>query len=272
MQDEFPSRLESWAAYSLSALTMLVWVGCVVPAGPIPGADPGGDAATPIHREAVLLVPALLLLVLLPAGCALSRRRRGMRAVLASTDTFVVGYAATALWAHGFIRDIPSLTAVTLLFTLTAISGMEAWRCTRATQSGLRQSRFTGTRLAVCLLVLILPLHLLLHPDAERASLLAPFLFVAVSTGGVSLAHDMRGFRRAAAVLQVVIAAHMLITLRYTMFRAGPPLTDVEMPGQVTLGLATGVLALTILQLLLLTRAGPPLPATAATSNVASNR
>jgi hypothetical protein len=272
MQDEFPSRLESWAAYSLSALTMLVWVGCVVPAGPIPGAAPGGDLATPIHREAILLVPALLLLVLLPASCTLSRRRRGMRAVLASTDAFVTGYAATALWAHGFMRDIPSLVAVILLFSLSGLSGLEAWRCNRATDGTMRQSRFTGTRLAVCLLALILPLHLLLHPDAERASLLAPFFFVAVSAGGVSLARDLRGFRRAAAVLQLVIATHMLVTLRYTMFRATPSLSQVEMPGQVTLGLATGVLGLAVVQLLLLSRKGPPISPPPENVNAAVNR
>lgn len=266
MTDETPTRLEAFTAYSLSAITTLLWVGCVLPAGPLTHPEAGGsDAATPIHREALLLVPALLLLVLVPTGCTLARRFRGMRAVLAGTDAFVASFTAVALGAtlwrnadHVLKQvDLASLIAVVVLLLLGIVSAWEAWRHAREITPMRVPRHFAGARLAVCLLVLIVPGHLLLHPDIERASLLAPFLFVAISAAGAGLSKSIRGLRRTAAILQLLLAGHVLITLRYTMYSrddppAAPSIMGVELPGQITLLLAAAVLALAALQVLLL--------------------
>ena len=281
MADETPTRMEAFTAYSLSAITTLLWIGCVLPAGPLTHPEAGGsDAAVPIHREAVLLVPALLLLVLVPTGCTLARRVHGMRSVLAGTDAFVALFSGTALglalWAmadHDWARlDIPSLVAVLLLFVLGLMSGWEAWRHARGERPRPIPRAFAGARLAICILVLVVPGHLLLHPHVERASLLAPFAFIAVSAAGAGIARGLRGLRRTAAILQVLLAAHVFITLRYTMFtRDDPPeapsIMGVELPGQVTLAVAALVLFVSGIQVLLLLGgsedAVPPSPTTA---------
>jgi len=261
MADETPTQLEAFIAYALSATTTLLWIGCVIPAGPLgTHLHPGSDAATPMYREPVLLVPGLLLLVIVPTGCTLARRFRGMRSVLAGTDAFVATFVGSVLglsiwkaWHYdGTPIDIPSLVAVVLLFVLGAMSTFEAWRCTREPPRDWAVRWYAGARLALCLLVLVLPLSVVLHANIERASLLAPFLFVALSSAGVALAKDIRGLRRTAAILQLLLAAHVYITLRYTMYRALPAIMGVELPGQVTLALAAGVVALAGLQLLLL--------------------
>jgi hypothetical protein len=270
MADETPTRLEAFTAYSLSAITTQLWIGCVLPAGPLTHPEAGGpDAAVPLHREAILLVPALLLLVLVPTGCTLARRFHGMRSVLAGTDSFIALYTAialaVALWqltgGDWHRLDVPSSAAVLLLLLLAAMSGFEAWRHARGNHPRPVPPLFVGARLALCLLVLVVPGHLLLHPHVERASLLAPFLFIAVSAAGAGMARSVRGLRRTAAILQLLLAAHVFITLRYTMFtRDDPPLAPsimgVELPGQVTLALAAVIAAVAGLQLLLLLGGG----------------
>jgi hypothetical protein len=210
-----------------------------------------------MHRAAILLVPALLLLITLPAGCTLSRRRRGMRALLASTDAFVLGYAAIAIWATSLVGDGPSRVALGLLVALAGLSFLEAWRCTRPAAGPPRGTAFSGIRLAICLLVLVMPLEVMLRPDVERASLLAPFLFVAISAAGARLARDMRGLRRTAVVLQALLAAHVAITLRFTIYRAGPELETVNVAGRVAMGLALATLGAALLQLALYVRRRP---------------
>jgi hypothetical protein len=254
---EAPTRAEGLTAYVLSALTTLLWVGCVLPAGAVARAA-GPDAATPVHREALLLVPALLLLVIVPVGCTLALRASGMRAILAAMDGFVVLYVALAMVAAHLVRDGTTVAALALLLLLAALSGADAVRQVRPLRG--RRPGLSGARLAIALLVLLLPLHVLLRADVERASLLAPFLFVAVSAGGSRLARSMRGLRRTAAVLQVLLGAHLLVTLRYTMFRRAPVLGSVNVAGKTTLALAAAVIAAALLQLVLFAR---PLPSAA---------
>ena len=57
---EAPTRGEGIIAYTLSALTTLLWVGCVLPAGAMVDPASGPDAATPVYRDAILIVPAPL--------------------------------------------------------------------------------------------------------------------------------------------------------------------------------------------------------------------
>lgn len=254
---EAPTRGEGLVAYVLSALTTLLWVGCVLPAGAPLTEGMGSDATTPVHRDAILIVPALLLLVIMPVGCTLARRPRGMRAVLAGVDAFVALYVAIALVSVGFVGDAPSIVAVLTLFALGAMALVEVVRYTASTSDTFDQSALCGARLALALLVLILPLHIVMHPQVERASLLAPFVFIAASAGGSRIARHMRGLRRTAAVLQLVLAVHLLITLRYTVFRTDPGIGELYVSGKATLALAGAVVLVALGQLVLYFRRIP---------------
>ena len=255
---EAPTRGEGFTAYVLSALTTLLWVACVLPAGEPVSEGLGSDATTPVHRDAILLVPALLLLIIMPVGCTLARRPRGMRAVLAGVDALVSLYVAIALLAVGSVTDAPAIVAVITLLALGGMAILEVVRYTTATSDEMEQSALCGARLALALLVLILPLHIVMIPQVERASLLAPFVFIAVSAGGSRIARHMRGLRRTAAVLQLVLAVHLLITLRYTIiFREDPGIDPLYWSGVATLALASVVVVVSLVQLLLYFRRIP---------------
>ena len=252
-----PSRLEAVLAYLLSALTMLLWVGCVVPSGDIVpplGADPlPGDAATPLHREAQLLVPALLLLILMPVGSTISRRFVGQMATLATTDAFVTLYAAVVFALHlSFASVAADHIVVALLFLLGALSVLEIYRCLRAGRLTPAPHRLRGARLALCVLVLVIPSRFLIHGGDERASWLAPFLFVAVSAAGARLAYSVRGMRLTGAVLQLLLAVHVIITLRLTLGETEPIITHWNLPGHLTMAVAIAVGGVALLQVLVL--------------------
>ncbi len=251
-----PSRVEAVLAYSLSALTMLLWLGCVVPSGDIEvvaGAPaPPGDAATPLHREAQLLVPALLVLILMPVGSTIARRFVGQMATLATTDAFVALYAATA-FALQLAPDVAANhVLVILLFLLGGLSVLEVWRCLRAGRRIPAPHKLRGARLALCVLVLVIPSRFLIHGDTERASWLAPFLFVAISAAGARLALSVRGLRLTGALLQLLLAAHVTITLRYTLYEGAPAITAWNLPGQLTMAVAFSVAGVALLQVLAL--------------------
>ncbi len=255
---EAPTRTEALLAYALSALTTLLWVACVLPAGSTVGTPVTSDDAVPLHRAALLLVPALLLLIATPVGLTLARRERGMRAVLATTDAFVALYVAAGLWSVGGIDDLPSAVALLLLVVVGGLSLLETWRATRAAPDRREPpALLSGARLAICLLVLVAPLYVLNQADVERASLLAPFFFVAVGAAGARLARGMRGLHRTGALVQLLLAVHIFITLRYTMFATHPELAEVFPAGRVTMGLAFGIVGVAALQLVVYFRSHP---------------
>ncbi|MDJ0976457.1 MAG: hypothetical protein QNJ98_18505 [Planctomycetota bacterium] len=251
-----PTRTQAFFAYLLSTLTTLLWVGCVIPAGTL--ADTGllDDFATPIHREAILLVPALLLLTVLPVGFTLSRREEGVMSVLASTDAFVAFYAGIALLAQQPMTGPAAVTAIALLFSLGGLSTLEALRAMRAARDteALVPRKLRGARLALCVLVLMVPPQFLLEEDTELASWLGPFLFVAVSAAGAAFARSGRGLRFTAAILQLLLAVHVAITLRWTLLEpdGDASIQVLRLPGEITLALAGGVLLVALLQCLVL--------------------
>jgi hypothetical protein len=253
-----PTRTEALAAYGLAALATLAWVACSLPAGTLEGRVPADDAATPMHREAWLLVPALFLLVLGPVGVTLTSGRPGRSAVLAAQDAFVCLFAAGALTFHGGLPAGVTLQGTTvralvvLLWGVAGLSVHEAWRLVRPRAGGGEPPPARGLRLALALLALLLPSTLLTVPGQERASLLAPFLFVAIGAGGVRLAQTERGLRRTGAILHAALAAHVLVTLRYALYEAPPRLEVLTTTGRVTLGLAVAMLALAGVLLVLL--------------------
>ncbi|MDA1195157.1 MAG: hypothetical protein O2894_08220 [Planctomycetota bacterium] len=264
-QREAPTRGEGFIAYLLSALTTLLWVGCVLPAGETLASVSSPDAATPVHRDAVLIVPALLLLIVVPVGSTLALRRHGVRAVLAGMDAFVVLYVAVALLGYRLVGDGPALVFLITLFALGGLGLLEVARHTIPDGERGEQSALSGARLALALLVLVLPLHVVMHPQVERASLLGPFLFVAVSAAGSRMARDMRGLRRTTAILQLLVAVHLLITLRYTLFRTDPAIESLYWTGKTTLALAGAVVLVALIQLLMYVRSGPTVVESATT-------
>lgn len=256
-----PTRLEAIIAYTLSAVVTLLWIGTVVPGGTIEGVSNHTDAATPLHRDAALLVPGLLLLIALPVGFTLSRRRAGLAGVLATTDAFVALYAAVALWRVALPSDLAGRILIGVLFLLGALSLIEARRCIREAR-GERRGRplpgwLRGARLAVCLMVLILPPRFLMESHVERATWLGPFLFLALSAAGAQLARSGRGLRRTGALLQLVIALHLLIALRMTLMEKEPVIEQLGYFGRATFGTAMAAAGLALLQLLVLMRRRP---------------
>ena len=252
---EPPTRLEAFVLYVLAAVATLLWVSAVLPAGDLAEPSPIGDAATPLHREPLLVTPALLLLILLPAGSTLAHRQQGMRAVLAGTDAFVTLYGAVTLTVLGVVVDSATAVLTAVLYGLGVLSLMEVSRSVSARERPRRWVP-SGARLAICLLVLLIPPSLLMQEGTERASLLAPFLFVAISAGGARLSRGMRGLRTTASLLQLALAAHVLVTLRYTIYAAEPKIAVVRLTGQVTIGLAVALCAVALLDVIVCWRAG----------------
>lgn len=241
-----PSRASALVAYALSAITTLLWVGCVLPSGPLLEPAQNSDAATPFFREGLLLVPAVLLLVLLPVGCALTRRIRGGQALLAATDAFIAVYAAVAIWVTSQ-RDAGTLIFSALLLVIGALSAGEAVRTTRAQRPGTHHW-MKGMRLAICLLVLMVPAKWLMQDGVERASYLAPFFVIGISAAGSNLSKTAISLRLTSAVVQMALAVHLVITLRYTLFSGSPPITKLSVFGKVAWYLALATLALAMLQ------------------------
>lgn len=255
-------------AYALAAVATLVWIGCALPSGVPEGGSLRDDAGTPLQREAWMLVPALVLLVISPVASALATTRPARLTVLAGLDAFVALYSALLLL---LLRRGPAGAAVpleglplALLVALLAVGGLSLIEARRllAGRLGPPAAWLAGARLALCLLVLLLPSQLLLRGGQDRASLLAPFLFVAVSAGGARLSRGPAGLALTAALLHVALATHLLVTLRYTLAHEAPRVTELSPVGRATLDGATLMLGLAGLQTLVALvgalRRGPP--------------
>lgn len=266
------ARAPVWPAYAIAGLTTLLWVGCSVPAGIPVGGSLSDDGGTPLHRQPWVLVPSLVLLVLMPVAMTLTVGRQGRLGVLAATDAFLTLYAGLVLALRSDVPDplqprgVVAVLLLAALFVLSLLSMLETRRVLRG-ELGPPQSGLGGARLALCLLVLILPAWPLLVSGQERASLLAPFLFVAVSAAGARLARGPGGLAFTAALLHVALAAHLLVALRYTVLHDEPRIPHAGPVGRVTLDAAWVLLALTVGQVLLFLpgalrrRAAAPSPA-----------
>lgn len=250
----------------MSGLTMLLWVACVLPAGPLVGGV-AEDLATPLYREAWLLVPALLLLIIGPVGVVLSTTRTGRLAVLALTDAFIAGYAGLGLWLSGLpqisaspfgsLPELGTLLAATLVGLLLALSALSLYETIRVMRFGADATvlpLLKGLRLAICLLVLITPAWLLVQGGRELASLLVPFGLVAISAAGAAFSRAPLSLRFTASLVYLALAAHVVVTLRYTIFDGTPVFQKVTYLGWGTLALAGGVLLLALAQVLYLGR------------------
>jgi hypothetical protein len=237
------ARAATWFGYTVAGVATLVWIFCALPAGVVVGGASADDLGTPFFRERWVLVPALVLLVVCPAGVALTAQRSARLMILAATDAFLTLYAAFVLSARlglpeafHFERGVP-LVLLIALYLLAVLSVLETRRLVQGRTTPVAKP-LSGVRLALCLLVLVVPAGPFLVTGQERATLLAPFLFVALSAGGVRLSKGPAGLGLTAALLHLTLAIHVLVTLRYTIYRSPPFIPEVALAGHITLDLA----------------------------------
>ncbi len=245
-----PSKTFAALAYALAAAGTFLWVGCVLPSGTLLEPSNQTDAATPMFRQAHVLVPTLLLLVLLPAAAALSRRLRGLRALLAGIDAFIAFYAAGVIWLDREMHSMGLVIACALLVLLGSLSVWEALRNLGAEEEPLRPNFLRGVRLCLCLMVLMAPSQLIVRDGGQGGEFLVPFLLLAVSASGAQLARSCAGARRACAMLLLALAILQVIALRHG-FRIVQPQIDTLGPfGRGTAALSWTVLGLSLLMVL----------------------
>jgi hypothetical protein len=247
----------AWPAYLLSALATLFWVVAALPAGKLKGGAVVDDGATPLARQAWMLVPVLVLLILGPVGMTLTVVRQGRLMLLAATDAFLALYAGTVLLCRSGIPDPfePVGAVAYLLASGLLLLGILSVLETRRLMLGRLEAPaygMGGLRLGICLLVLLLPAWPLLVDGRELASLLAPYLYLAVSAGGARLARSVEGLAFTGALLHLGLAAHVLVTLRYSLHHELPHIQVLGGAGHVALALGWGLLALAVVQVLAL--------------------
>lgn len=257
MDPYIPTARGRAIAYAISMFGTLLWAGCVLPAGRI--ADGYlEDLSTPLGREAWLLIPALLLLIVGPVGVILSRMRVGLAAVLAATDAFVAFYMATALTMWGAFNGTVSAILVGLLWGVGIMSVLEVGRLLRQGAEADMTPYLRGMRLALCILALLTPSWVLVQEGRELASLLVPYAIIAVGAGGAAMARTELGLRLTSSILHLAFAVHVFIVLRYTIFDAADPerpqILEVTAFGWITLGVSLLILLLAFVQVVRLGR------------------
>jgi hypothetical protein len=260
--DDLPSRPETRYAYAISVLASLVWVACVIPGVRLADPTRPDDLATPMARGALLLVPALLLLVACPIAAVLSNHPLGLRALLAWGDAFVTGYTAVALAVARPGRVVIGL--VPALGVLTLVSVRDAIRIGRASAVEPpvdMPPRYTDVRLACAILALLAPASLLASGTDERASWLAPFAFVAVGALGERFARTVRSLRRTFTACLAILGAHLVIAVRFSLVEGSPKTLAWTWAGRAAFGLSCAILVVSLVWLASLRR--PPREAVA---------
>jgi hypothetical protein len=244
--DDLPSPRETSLAYGTTGLAALVWIACVVPGVVLADATLADDLATPMARGALLILPALLLLITGPIAVLISGRPETLRSLLASGDAFVALFSAGVM-LHARRGDTSRLVAAIGLLVLFAVAVRDAIRPAFAAPSpdGAPLRRGGGLRLALALAALLMPASLLTRNSGERASLLAPFAYVALSALGSWLARGVIGLRLTAALLLVGVSAHLAIAIRYAIEDAAPPYERWTIAGGAAFGFALVTLAVT---------------------------
>jgi hypothetical protein len=166
-----------------------------------------------------------------------------MRSLLAAGDAFVTLFASGILLAgrHG---DRPRLIAALALLVLFFVAVRDAFRPAKAgpppapDASGAVAGGGGSLRLALAITALLMPASLLTRGTVERASLLAPFAYVALSALGSRLARGLLGLRLTAALLLVGVAIHQVVAIRYAVEDGKPPATGWTGAGYGALGIA----------------------------------
>src|SRR5262245_6326601 len=164
-----PRPLEVRFAYATAAAASLAWVACVMPGARL--ADPAAldDLATPMHRGAVYLVPALFLLIAMPIAAVLARHAMALRGLLAWSSVFVTLYTSAAVVASA--PGTFGWVVAAALAALCVISLRDALRIgrvgSRDDPAGLPPSA-ADLRVALSLFLLLTPAGFLIVGSEER--------------------------------------------------------------------------------------------------------
>ncbi len=244
---DLPSPVETRLAYAAALLSTFVWVTAVMPGVLLVDRTLADDLSSTMHRGAVFLVPALLLLVAVPVAVVLARQPLALRGLLAWSAVFVATYAGVALGAArptGFRWFVVAAFAVVAAASLR--DALVLGHAAPDEDGGPSGPRTADVRLAVSLLALLTPAGLFLFGHEERATWLVPFLFLAIGAAGERFATNLRALRIAAVLGLLTLALHLAVGVRFALV-AGTPAGDAWTPW----GTATFALALTVLALLL---------------------
>lgn len=241
--DDLPSRRETLIAYGTSCLAALVWIACVIPGAVLADPTHSDDLATPMARAALLILPALLLLVTGPIALLIASRPEALRSLLASGDAFVTLFSVGILLHHRR-GDVGRLVAAIGLAVLFVVSVRDAVRPSRAgppdRDAPVAQG---GLRLALALLGLLAPASLLIRGSGEPASSLAPYAYVAISALGSRISTGVLGLRMTAALLFMAVSAHLAISIRYGLGDGVPPIDRFTAAGVAAVCIAVASFA-----------------------------
>lgn len=238
---DLPSPAENRLAYGTALLSTFAWVVSVMPGVHVePGAS--DDLASTMQRGVVYLVPTLLLLASVPVAVVLARQAVALRGLLAWAAAFVALYAGGALLADrpgGFRLGVVVALGVCALAAL-----VDAVRLARTpSDDPAAPSVRTGDlRLALALLALLAPAGQLALGQGERATWLAPFVFLAVGAAGERFATSLRGLRVAAVLALALLAVHFVVGVRYALDTGLPRATGWTPWGRATFALAVVLL------------------------------
>ena len=244
---DLPSPTEVRLAYAVALLSTFVWVAAVMPGVRLADATLADDLASTMHRGAVFLVPALLLLVAVPVAAVLARQALALRGLLAWSAVFVALYTAVALWSAG-PRGL-QWGIVAALVVVTVASVRDALLLGRAAPDDAGAGagpRTADVRLAVSLLALLTPAGVVALGHDELGTWLVPFVFLALGAAGERFATSLRVLRIAAVLCLLTLALHLVVGVRYALTVATP-----ASAGWTTWGTTTFVVALVVLALLL---------------------
>jgi len=244
---DLPSPVETRLAYAAALFSTFVWVTAVMPGVLLADRTLADDLASTMHRGAVFLVPALLLLVAVPVAVVLARQSIALRGLLAWSAVFVATYAAVALGAArptGFRWFVVAALGVAAAASLR--DALVLGRARPDADGGPGGPRTGDVRLAVSLLALLTPAGLFVFGHDERATWLVPFVFLAIGAAGERFATSLRALRVAAVLGLLTLALHLAVGVRFALV-AGTPAARAW----TAWGIATFVLALVVLALLL---------------------
>lgn len=253
--DLTPSRREYAMAYAIAFVASLLWVACVIPGVRL--ADPAlpDDYATPMHRGALVLVPALLLLVAVPFGALLSTHALGVRGLLAASSTFVALVAAGAMAAskpQGILwAGVIHLAALGLV---SARDGVRVARAAAADDYVDVPPGHADLRLVLSVLAFLVPASVLALGAGERASWYAAYIFLLVAAAGDRFSRTLVGLRRTCALALALLGAHLVVGVRYLLTSGVPTPAGWTWSGWTAFGMSLGLVALSLSWLGLLVR------------------
>ncbi|HVG93385.1 MAG TPA: hypothetical protein VND21_02975 [Planctomycetota bacterium] len=259
LPDQAPGRGEHAMAYSIAFLATLLWVACVMPGARLHDPSLPDDLATPMHRGALVLVPALILLVAAPFAAILSTHALGVRGLLAWSSAFVSIVAAGAMIAAGpkgiLWGGVVHLTALGLV---SVRDGLRVSRAAAADEPEDVPPTHADLRLVLCVLAFLVPASVLAIGPGERASWYAAYSFVMVAAAGDRFSRTLVGLRRACAACLALLGTHLVVSVRYLLSGGTPAPDGWTWAGSTAFFMSVGLAGLSLTWLGLLVRPRRP--------------